>query len=1045
MPNWTKELLSPPWPKSHDVKLAPADVYDAAQKAGGRDTIERHRPLSIADHYGDRSRRAGTNSVSRSTETLSHQTAADYGGSDDDPSGWRKRLADPNAVVSVRDVKKATPEYVFALLFNHAFARYVLPAAESEIKGQQWPGKKMPDEKKEDDTDKPQSTEEEGTSKEDKENDEEKQQGPKLTAEQQAFLDKLFEEMRQVESFKNNPGQPQGELKILDADAAKQLESHLSIDDQTTPDSWIPRSLGLLRLTGKHPFNAEPNLVDLYDAGMITPTKVHYCRSHGSVPQLTWEMHKLSVFSEPEGLIACPKDWTMDEIAFGGFRTVEIPVTFGCDGNRRKELNMIKKTSAFNYTAAAVSTSLWRGVMVRDLILASGLQDQPDDERWYLHFEGADAPSEGPYATSMPLMHAMNPANDVMLVFGQNGRVLHPDHGYPLRIIIPGWVGGRQVKWLKKLWVAKKPNRSHYHIWDNRLLPSMIDSRDHPFGSAFYHHESTECNEQCLQSVIVKPAHDELIPLDEGNLDERTYTVEGFAFNGAGDRVERIELSLDGGATWKYCFRRFWDKPLRHGEKYWAWVFWSCELKLEEMIGAQEISLRSMDSRKNYQPEHTSWNLMGMMNNAWYRLKPKITTHPETHRPVVQFQHPVAPGNVDGGWMQPPKEQQDEGNNGAKDMKEYSLEEVMKHDNENDAWLIIDNKVYDVTSVLSWHPGGAKAISAYAGKATVDVTNEYKGIHDNYAHSKRDECLIGVLSPEGVKTMNEDAVRAAKELAKIKSERKDKALQPDVFTQAKLVKKHAESHDTQLYTFELPKREDGSHGLLGLPVGKHVLITVHFKDQAVLRPYTPTRPVLPEEEDGTFDLLVKTYLPTDDGPFPPGGTVSNYLDCMEEGEEIDIRGPGGGIMYKGHGEFDIDGEQYHFDKVNLVAGGSGLTPHWQFIHAVLSDKSDKTKIVLLDSNKSPSDILMRDALAKYSEEEPERFKLVHILSEEPNEDVGAPYVVGRLNKEIMEEHFYPAAEGAGTLLCGPPGLVEKGALPGLKEMGFKEGEGVFGY
>ena len=100
-------------------------------------------------------------------------------------------------------------------------------------------------------------------------------------------------------------------------------------------------------------------------------------------------------------------------------------------------------------------------------------------------------------------------------------------------------------------------------IWDNRLLPAMIDSREHPFTDAFYHHESTACNEQCLQSVIVKPANDELIPLDEGNIDQKTYTVEGFAFNGAGDRVERIELSLDGGATWKYCFRKFWDKPLR--------------------------------------------------------------------------------------------------------------------------------------------------------------------------------------------------------------------------------------------------------------------------------------------------------------------------------------------------------------------------------------------------------------------------------------------------------------------------------------------------
>ena len=110
MPTWTKESLSPPWPKSHDVKLAPDDVYEAAQKAGGRDILERHRPLSIVDHYGDKSRRAGTNGVSQSTENVSYQMAVDYSESDDDPSNWKKRLADPSVVVSVRDVKKATPE-----------------------------------------------------------------------------------------------------------------------------------------------------------------------------------------------------------------------------------------------------------------------------------------------------------------------------------------------------------------------------------------------------------------------------------------------------------------------------------------------------------------------------------------------------------------------------------------------------------------------------------------------------------------------------------------------------------------------------------------------------------------------------------------------------------------------------------------------------------------------------------------------------------------------------------------------------------------------
>lgn len=169
-------------------------------------------------------------------------------------------------------------------------------------------------------------------------------------------------------------------------------------------------------------------------------------------------------------------------------------------------------------------------------------------------------------------------------------------------------------------------------------------------------------------------------------------------------------------------------------------------------------------------------------------------------------------------------------------------------------------------------------------------------------------------------------------------------------------------------------------------MGQHVLISLHFKDQAVQRSYTPVRPVLPTEEDGTFDLLVKTYLPSEGEAFSPGGTISNYLDCMEKGtgsmisralvlrlrlgEEIDIRGPSGGICYLGRGKFMIQGTTFHFDKVrspsrwdyicsphpqiNLIAGGSGLTPHWQLIYAILSDPEDKTLISLLDRYDAPS-------------------------------------------------------------------------------------------
>lgn len=138
---------------------------------------------------------------------------------------------------------------------NHAFARYVLPVAESEIKAQDWPGKKKTEEKKKEQEGKKQEDRNQDHDVKNDENDEDDQsdednsdsredaqakesesqegkQGPKMTDEQQSFLDKLLAEMRLIESFKNNTAEPQGELKLLDQEALHQLESRLSIDDQ---------------------------------------------------------------------------------------------------------------------------------------------------------------------------------------------------------------------------------------------------------------------------------------------------------------------------------------------------------------------------------------------------------------------------------------------------------------------------------------------------------------------------------------------------------------------------------------------------------------------------------------------------------------------------------------------------------------------------------------------------------------------------------------------------------------------------------------------
>ncbi|KAH9947338.1 hypothetical protein B0H21DRAFT_739121 [Amylocystis lapponica] len=100
---------------------------------------------------------------------------------------------------------------------------------------------------------------------------------------------------------------------------------------------------------------------------------------------------------------------------------------------------------------------------------------------------------------------------------------------------------------------------------------------------------------------------------------------------------------------------------------------------------------------------------------------------------------------------------------------------------------------------------------------------------------------------------------------------------------------------------------------------------------------------------------------------------------------------------------------------------------------------------MIDSNKTFDDILMYDELEKYANTEGKRFKLWHCLSKAPK-DKEWKYTEGHLEKKIMEEHFYAAHDrNTATFLCGPPGLIEKAAVPALKEMGFKEGKSLFGF
>lgn len=252
-----------------------------------------------------------------------------------------------------------------------------------------------------------------------------------------ALLRAIEHEKEYMSSLKTNDGS--GHANV-------QHTTDITIDeaDQYTPDNWAPRSAELIRLTGKHPLNCEAPISRLFECGFITPNHLHYVRSHGAVPRLLWEYHTLEVHC-----CGSSKTFSMDEIK-QNFDALNIPVFMGCDNGRRKELNLMKRTTGFNWGPGAVGCAYWKGPLLRDILMAAGVPERmpdQDSKKYYVHLQGADNPGAALYETSVSFDYVMDPLNDVLLVYEMNDVALPPDHGYPIRVIIPGYVGGRNVKW----------------------------------------------------------------------------------------------------------------------------------------------------------------------------------------------------------------------------------------------------------------------------------------------------------------------------------------------------------------------------------------------------------------------------------------------------------------------------------------------------------------------------------------------------------------------------------------------------------------------
>lgn len=274
-----------------------------------------------------------------------------------------------------------------------------------------------------------------------------------------------------------------------------------------------------------------------------------------------------------------------------------------------------------NWGIAAIGNAKWSGARLRDVLLAAGFG--PDVAKWarHIHFEGLDEDVTGTtYGSSIPLNKAVGEEGDVLLAYEMNGEELPRDHGFPVRVVVPGVVGARNVKWLGKIVVSAEESSSHWQQQDYKGFSPGTDWNHVDFNSA------PAIQELPVQSAITIPADGAVI-----DRSDETLTVTGYAWSGGGREVVRVDVSVDGGKTWEVAQLRSGEsgeapEPPPPPGRAWAWKLWEVTAPLPPDAQELEILCKAVDSSYNVQPDTVLpiWNLRGLLNNAWHRVKVRV-------------------------------------------------------------------------------------------------------------------------------------------------------------------------------------------------------------------------------------------------------------------------------------------------------------------------------------------------------------------------------------------------------------------------------------
>ncbi len=348
-----------------------------------------------------------------------------------------------------------------------------------------------------------------------------------------------------------------------------------------------------LKVLTETPRNAEPVLQDLI-ADWMTPTAGFYVRSHAPNPKIDPKAFRLTV----EGLVEKPLEIPLAELQ-EKFKKQSVVTTLTCAGNRRAEFNAEAPVGGVQWGPGAIGNAQFGGVRLSEVLKMAGVKS----EAKHVWFEGLDEIPQGestiPFGGSIPLTKAMADSDAMpgaMLSFEMNEQPLTPDHGFPLRSVVPGYIGARSVKWLGKIVVSNRPSPNHYVAGAYKLV-----REDTPLAWD----EAPVLYNYLVNSVIASPSA-------KAKLTEGGNTIRGYALpSGNGGKIAKVEVSANAGKTWHKA-------KLLSPAKPYCWVLWEAKLRIGKMT--EQLWVKATDSSGAGQPQTVPWNRKGYMNNSWHSV-----------------------------------------------------------------------------------------------------------------------------------------------------------------------------------------------------------------------------------------------------------------------------------------------------------------------------------------------------------------------------------------------------------------------------------------